>query len=205
MEFVAATNNANKLNELTRMLAKYGHSVVSMASVGIPGLSPEVGKTFMENARAKAKEVYKLCEMPCIADDSGLEVDVLDGAPGVMSARFAGRHGDDEGNNKHLMKLLDRTPYAKRGAHFTCALVVILKDGSLFEAQGQCEGQIGFTQSGENGFGYDSLFYTNNASFADMTDAQKDEISHRAKALKSVMAMLPADLPKDAPKEDTAE
>ena len=192
MEFVAATNNRHKLDELGRMLEKAGHTVVSLADEGVETEPNETGATFAENALIKARAALKATGKPALADDSGLEVEALSGAPGVESARFAGRHGDDEANNKKLMRLLERTPYAKRGARFVSALALVTPDGGELVAEGSVEGSIGLVPSGENGFGYDPLFYVNNRSFADMSDEEKDEVSHRGAAMREFLAKLPA-------------
>lgn len=191
MDMVAATNNPNKLNEFRRFLEKAGHKVLSMADVGLELEIPEDGETFMENALTKAQAVCQATGMPALADDSGLCVDVLDGAPGVHSARFAGVHGDDEANNKHLMFLLERYPYAKRGAKFVSALALALPGGAVLEAEGETRGSIGIVPSGTGGFGYDPLFFVDNHSYADMTDEEKDQVSHRARAMEILLEKLP--------------
>ncbi|MDL2327737.1 RdgB/HAM1 family non-canonical purine NTP pyrophosphatase [Ruminococcaceae bacterium OttesenSCG-928-A11] len=191
MEFVAATNNRHKLDELTRLLTPAGHTVVSMASVGVEVTPNETGETFAENARIKAEAVCRRAGVPALADDSGLRVEALGGDPGVRSARFAGFDASDEENCKKLMHLLERYPYAKRGASFHCALALAMPDGRVLTTEGECAGRIGLVASGSSGFGYDPLFYVGNVSFADMEDAEKDAVSHRAMAVKNLLAELP--------------
>lgn len=191
MEFVAATNNRHKLEELARLLAGSGHSVVSMGSAGVQVNPAENGDTFEANAIIKAKAVAAAAGRPALADDSGLEVDALAGAPGVRSARFAGEEATDEENNKKLLHLLERTPYAKRTARFVSVLALAAPGGQVLLGEGRCEGLVGLAPSGEGGFGYDPLFYVNNRSFADMTGEEKDAVSHRARAVKDFLAKLP--------------
>lgn len=193
MEFLAATNNANKLAELKRILEAEGHTVISLSEAGVKSNPEETGTTFAENAMIKATAASKASGMPTIADDSGLAVDILDGAPGVLSARFAGNHATDNENNKKLLYLLERTPYARRTAQFVCVVALVMPDGSGMQVEGRIEGRIGFAPHGTNGFGYDPLFYTKaDESFADMTNEQKDAVSHRAVALRRLMQELPA-------------
>ncbi len=191
MEFLIATNNPKKLAEMQRLLAAGGHTAIGLAAAGVKSMPAETGATFAENALLKAKAASALSGLPTIGDDSGLEVDILDGAPGVYSARFAGEHASDEANNKRLLYLLERTPFAKRTAHFVCVLALQMPEGQGMEVEGRCDGMIGFTASGENGFGYDPLFYVGGRSFADRSDAEKDEISHRASAVRLLLEELP--------------
>lgn len=191
MEFVAATNNKKKLAELNRLFAGSGHSLVSLAEAGVFGTPEENGVTFADNAYIKARAACKAAGLPAIGDDSGLEVDALSGAPGVLSARFAGNGATDEANNKRLLFLLERTPFAARTAHFVCVLAVVMPNGAEMAVEGRCDGIIGFDESGVNGFGYDPLFYVEGRSLADRSDEEKDEISHRGRAMKELMRQLP--------------
>lgn len=193
MDIVAATNNRGKLEELRRLFEGSGHRILSMADAGVAVNVKEDGETFAQNAALKAKAVCAAAGAMALGDDSGLCVDALDGAPGIHSARFAGVHGDDEANNIRLMRLLERFPYAKRGAHFVCALALAAPDGAMLEAEGTCDGMIGLLPSkGKNGFGYDPLFYYNNVSYADMEDTEKDAVSHRGNAVRALLEQLPA-------------
>ncbi|MDL2254240.1 RdgB/HAM1 family non-canonical purine NTP pyrophosphatase [Ruminococcaceae bacterium OttesenSCG-928-I18] len=191
MEFLIATNNKDKLTEMRRLLQAYGHTAISLEEAGISSMPKETGTTFAENALLKAKAACDASGMASIGDDSGLEVDALGGAPGVQSARFSGIHADNEANKRKLLQLLERTPFAKRTAHFVCVLALQMPSGAGMEVEGRCDGLIGFAESGENGFGYDPLFYVDGVSFADRTDEEKDAISHRAAAVKLLVEELP--------------
>lgn len=190
MEFLIATNNAHKLQEIQRILHKLGHTAVSLAQAGLAINPEENGKTFAENALIKAQAVCKASGKATIADDSGLAVDALGGAPGVYSARFAASH-NDEANNQKLLQMLADVPPQKRTAHFVCALALVLPGGATLQAEGKCEGAIGFKPQGSNGFGYDPLFLVQGRSFAELSSEEKDAISHRARALQNFAGLLP--------------
>ena len=191
MEIVLASNNAHKYEEVARMLTPLGHRVFTQAEAGVYIDPDETGDTFAENARIKALAVQAACPGKAVlADDSGLAVDALGGAPGVHSARYAGAHGRDGDNNQKLLRELRAVPAEQRTARFVCALALLLPDGRLLEVEGSCEGLIGFTESGAGGFGYDPLFYVGGQSFADMSPAGKDALSHRAAALQKLQAVL---------------
>lgn len=191
MKIIIATHNKNKLREMKRILEPMGYEVVTDTDLGIT-LSEveENGKTFLDNARLKAEAGCKESGYPCIADDSGLCVDVLSGEPGVFSARYSGVHGDDEGNNKKLLDKLQGVPEEKRTAHFACAICLSFPDGREITAMGKCEGRIGFEKKGSNGFGYDPLFMVGDRSLAQMTSEEKDAISHRGNALKQLKSHI---------------
>ena len=193
MKIIIATHNKHKLAEMSRILSPMGYEVVTDTDLGIE-LSDveENGETFLDNARIKAESGCKESGLPCIADDSGLCVDALDGAPGVFSARYSGVHGDDEGNNRKLLKELEVVPTEKRTAHFACAICVSFPDGNEVTAEGKCEGYIGYEKKGTNGFGYDPLFMVGDRSLAEMTADEKDAISHRGNALKELQKILPS-------------
>ncbi|MBQ1967657.1 MAG: XTP/dITP diphosphatase [Clostridia bacterium] len=192
MKIIIATHNKHKLQEMSRILSPMGYEVVTDRDLGIELTDAEEnGKTFLDNARIKAESGCKESGLPCIADDSGLCVDALDGAPGVFSARYSGVHGDDDGNNKKLLSELDGVPTEKRTAHFACAICVRFPDGSEVTATGKCEGYIGYEKKGTNGFGYDPLFMVGDRSLAEMTAEEKDAISHRGNALKELQKILP--------------
>lgn len=193
MKIIIATHNKHKLAEMSRILSPMGYEVVTDRDIGIElSDAEENGKTFLENARIKAESGCKESGLPCIADDSGLCVDFLGGAPGVFSARYSGIHGDDEGNNRKLLKELEGVPEEKRTAHFACAICVSFPDGSEITAEGKCEGYIGYEKKGQNGFGYDPLFMVGERSLAEMTAEEKDAISHRGNALKELQKILPS-------------
>ena len=192
MKIIIATHNKHKLAEMSRILSPMGYEVVTDRDLGIELTDAEEnGETFLDNARIKAESGCKESGLPCIADDSGLCVDALDGAPGVYSARYSGVHGDDDGNNKKLLSELSGVPTEKRTAHFACAICVSFPDGSEVTATGKCEGYIGYEKKGTNGFGYDPLFMVGDRSLAQMTAEEKDAISHRGNALKELQKILP--------------
>lgn len=191
MKIIIATHNKHKLQEMSRILSPMGYEVVTDRDLGIELTDAEEnGETFLDNARIKAESGCRESGLPCIADDSGLCVDALDGAPGVFSARYSGVHGDDDGNNKKLLSELDGVPTEKRTAHFACAICVSFPDGSEVTATGKCEGYIGYEKKGTNGFGYDPLFMVGDRSLAQMTAEEKDAISHRGNALKALKEKL---------------
>ena len=191
---IIATNNAHKLEEMQRILAPLGLRAISQNDAGIT-LSEvdETGETFEENAFLKAEAAVKQSGLPAIADDSGLCVDALQGAPGVYSARYAGGHGDSQANIEKLLSELDGVPKEKRSARFVCAICCLFPNGRKIEVRETCEGKIAEKQSGEKGFGYDPVFITEEGCFAEIDGAQKDEISHRGKALRALAGHLSAD------------
>ncbi|MBR2893608.1 MAG: XTP/dITP diphosphatase [Clostridia bacterium] len=193
MKIIIATHNKHKLQEMSRILSPMGYEVVTDRDLGIELTDAEEnGETFLDNARIKAESGCRESGLPCIADDSGLCVDALGGAPGVFSARYSGVHGDDDANNKRLLAELEGVPTEKRTAHFACAICVSFPDGSEITATGKCEGYIGYEKKGENGFGYDPLFMVGDRSLAEMTAGEKDAISHRGNALKELQKILPS-------------
>lgn len=185
MDFILATNNMKKLAEMQRILSPLGINVVTAKMMGITLEDVEEnGETFEDNAKLKAHAACRETGMPAIADDSGLCVDYLNGAPGVYSARFAGEHGNDEKNNDLLLEKLEGVPEEKRTAHYVCAVCCTFPDGREIVVRGECGGVIGFQRDGDQGFGYDPLFLVNGKSFGRYTAGEKDEISHRGKALR---------------------
>ena len=202
----AASNNAGKLKELRRILEQMGHEVRSLRDLGIDLDPEETGTTFAENARIKAEAFCKASGLPTVADDSGLCVDALHGAPGVYSARYAGCHGDDAANNAKLLHEMEAVPVGGRAAQFVSAICFMLPDGRTLEVAGECPGSISFAETGTNGFGYDPLFvpdriglpdgttteHTARRSYAELTDAEKDAISHRGRAMEKLAEQLPA-------------
>ena len=195
MKVIAATRNAHKLTELSRILEPMGYQVVSQEEV-CPGIEVEEdGTTFLENARKKAVEIFRRTGMPTIADDSGLCVDALNGAPGVHSARYADDEGDghdDKANNRKLLRELAGVPMEKRTARFVSAISFAIGEGELVECEGFCQGQIAFESLGDNGFGYDPLFLVEGGSFASIPGEEKDRISHLGNALRKLQALLEA-------------
>lgn len=192
MDFLIATHNNKKRDELQRILSPLGITVLTADEAGVDLTDvEETGTTFEENALLKARSGAKESNMPCIADDSGLCVDALDGAPGVYSARFAGEHGNDPKNNQKLLDLLKDVPQERRTARFVSAVACVFPDGRELTVRGTCEGLIGYAPKGENGFGYDPLFYRGERTFAELSAAEKDAVSHRGNALRSLAAELP--------------
>lgn len=185
MDFILATNNMKKLAEMQRILSPLGINVVTAKMLGKQLEDVEEdGKTFEDNAKLKARTACKEMNMPAIADDSGLCVDYLDGAPGIFSARFAGEHGNDEKNNDLLLEKLDGVPLEKRTAHYVCAICCTFPDGREIVVRGECNGVIGFERDGHEGFGYDPLFLVDGKAFGRYTAEEKDKISHRGNALR---------------------
>ena len=206
MRICAATGNAGKLRELRRILEAQGHEVVSQKELGITIEPDETGTTFEENALIKAETICKASGLPTIADDSGLCVDALEGAPGVYSARYAGHHGDDDANNQKLLGEMRDIPAEKRTGRFVSAVCFMLPNGQELTCLGSCPGHIAAgLQNGDYGFGYDPLFIpdacglangatrpnTENRSYAQLTPDEKDAISHRGRALEELERRLP--------------
>ncbi len=186
MKICAATGNAGKLRELRRILEAQGHEVVSQKELGITIEPDETGTTFAENALIKAETICKASGLPTIADDSGLCVEALNGAPGVYSARYCGRHGDDEANNDKLLEAMKDIPAGQRGAKFVAAVCFILPDGRHLTCVGECPGSadcgVGKTGRRPN---------TEGRSYAQLTPDEKDAISHRGNALAEMEQKLP--------------
>lgn len=190
MKLIIASNNAHKLTEMKAILAPFFDDVQSMREAGIEHETVEDGKTFMENAVKKARELAEISGCCAIADDSGLCVDVLGGAPGVYSARYSGVHGDDKANNRKLLKELEGTN--DRGAHYTCAIALVWPDGRLLTAEDYLYGEIAHDERGSNGFGYDPLFLLPERGLrtAEISPEEKNRISHRGKALRQLVEKL---------------
>ena len=166
MDFILATNNMKKLAEMQRILSPLGINVVTAKMLGVTLEDVEEdGETFEDNAKLKARAACKEMNMPAIADDSGLCVDYLNGAPGIFSARFAGEHGNDEKNNDLLLEKLDGVPLEKRTAHYVCAICCTFPDGREIVVRGECSGVIGFERDGNEGFGYAPLFLVDGKAF----------------------------------------
>ncbi|NHM26352.1 XTP/dITP diphosphatase [Desulfofundulus sp. TPOSR] len=192
MKLVLATRNQGKVRELNQLLSPLGYEVVSLDQYpGVPEII-EDGATFKDNAVKKATAVARYTGQLALADDSGLEVDYLGGAPGVHSARFAGEGHDDRANNEKLLRLLAGVPPEKRTARFRCVVAVATPEGRVFTAEGTCEGVIADKPRGEGGFGYDPLFYVPSCgkTFAELDPAVKNRISHRGRALALMREIL---------------
>jgi len=198
MDLVIATSNQHKLKEFAALLQDYRVTLLSLKDFpGIPEIV-EDGKTFHENALKKATVVARATGKLTIADDSGLEVDALGGRPGVYSARFAGNGGGDAANNARLLEELKDVPPDKRGACFKCVLCIATPQGETAFVEGECRGVIINALRGQHGFGYDPVFLMpeHNRTFAEMPPAQKNSISHRSRALKKLLDILPRYLEK---------
>ena len=181
MKLIIASNNAHKLTEMKAILAPFFDDVQSMREAGIEHETVEDGATFLDNAVKKARELAEISGCCAIADDSGLCVDALGGAPGVYSARFSGVHGDDAANRKKLLEELDGVE--NRAAHFSCAIALVWPDGKTVTAEDALYGWIAHDERGTNGFGYDSLFLLpeRGVRTAEISPAEKNAISHRGK------------------------
>lgn len=186
MDLIVASNNAHKIEEIKNILSPWFQNIVSMGEKNIDVEVVEDGKTFEENALKKAREIQALLpDCFVMADDSGLEVDALNGAPGVYSARFAGEGHDDEANNDKLLDLLKNVPEEKRKARFVCAVAFCGPDVDPFVLRGTCEGSIAYERRGREGFGYDPLFIVegNGKTFGELSEEEKAKLSHRGRAL----------------------
>lgn len=191
-KFIVATKNKGKLKEIEEILSEFPFKVLSMEDVGITKDIEEHGSTFEENAFIKAKEVFDLTGEIVMADDSGLEVDYLNGAPGIYSSRFAGENASDLDRNNKLLSLLEGVPFEKRKARFVCTIALILADGKNYSIRENFEGYIGLKPEGINGFGYDPLFYLPQYKMtaAQLQSSKKHEISHRGKALRKMVGEI---------------
>jgi XTP/dITP diphosphohydrolase len=193
---VLASNNAGKVREINQLLQGTGIRVVPQGDFGVPE-AEETGLTFVENAILKARNAAQHSGLPAIADDSGIEVDALHGAPGIHSARYAGPGSSDEDNLGKLLHALESVPEAERGARFQCVLVYLrhASDPTPLICQGTWEGRILEAPQGENGFGYDPVFYvpTHGCSAAELDPAIKNDLSHRGQALRRLRQQLEGD------------
>ena len=189
MIFVIASNNEKKLAEISRILEPLGIKAKTAAQLGISlDDVEETGKTFKEYAELKAVAACRKTGFPAIADDSGLVVDALDGRPGVFSARYA---ENDQAKINKLVNELNETGSNDRSAHFECCICCCFPEGEKLFVSGRCDGTIGFAPRGNNGFGYDPIFFVEgNKTFAELSDKQKDAMSHRGKALKQLSIVL---------------
>ncbi|GEM_PF-267978 len=190
---IIASQNRHKIEEIRSILWNLGFSAVGRDEAGIPPFEvEETGTTFEENSFLKADAIVKASGMPAIADDSGLMVDALGGAPGVMSARFAGEHGDTDANNEKLLAMMEGLSEENRAAKFVCVITLLFPDGRRIVARGECPGKILTAPRGVNGFGYDPLFVPDgyDVTFAEMDPEEKNKISHRARALATLKEIL---------------
>ncbi|UTA48215.1 XTP/dITP diphosphatase [Simiduia sp. 21SJ11W-1] len=194
-EIVLASNNAGKITELNHLLAECGIRVVPQSAFDIPD-AEETGLSFVENAILKARHAARIANRPALADDSGLCVDALKGAPGIYSARYAGEHGNDAANNAKLLQALEGQPRSARTARFLCVLALVrhADDPVPIICQGEWRGEILTQPAGDNGFGYDPLFWVpeRQCASAQLSKEEKSALSHRGQALKKLLAELSA-------------
>ena len=190
---VLASNNVGKLKEFAQILTTFDYQVIPQSQFEVPEVA-ETGLSFVENALIKARQASQHTRLPAMADDSGIEVDALDGAPGIYSARFAGIGASDEENNRLLLEKLAHTPEIQRTARYHCVIVYIHhpNDPMPLICQGTWEGHIIYEPRGENGFGYDPLFYvpTHHCTSAELPPEIKNQLSHRGQALRALQLAL---------------
>ncbi|MDO4614229.1 MAG: XTP/dITP diphosphatase [Lachnospiraceae bacterium] len=191
-KIIFATGNQDKLREIREILADTGIEVESMKEAGIDVEIIEDGSTFAENAAIKARAVCKASGEIAIADDSGLVVDAMNGEPGIYSARWMGEETSYRVKNAEILKRLEGVPDEKRSARFVCAMVCVFPDGREIVCEDTFEGRIGYREAGENGFGYDPIFFVpeKNRYSAELPREEKNAISHRGKALRRMRAEL---------------
>ena len=191
-QIVLATGNKGKIREFSEAFSHLSIDCIPVKEVVTIEEPEETGTTFMENALLKAHYYAKATNRPCLADDSGITVDALNGAPGVYSARYAGHHGDDQANNEKLIRELQGK--SDRTGHYVCALALVYPDGREVTAEGYCDGLVQDEPKGDNGFGYDPLFFVpkKDKTFAQMTTDEKNEISHRGNVVRELLKVLPA-------------
>lgn len=191
-KIVFATTNEGKVKEIKEILAGFPIEVVSMKEMNITADIEENGVTFEENSLIKARKVSKLTGLPAMADDSGLEVDYLNGEPGIYSARYLGRDTDYNYKNNYIIEKLKNVKDEERSAKFVCVISLVLPDGREFVKKGVMEGRIGYEIKGENGFGYDPIFYLPEygKTSAEISNEEKNKISHRGKALRAMKELI---------------
>lgn len=184
MRLLVATNNPGKVREYQDLLVGLNLELVGLADAGTDTEVDETGRTFEENARLKAEAYGRASGLLTLADDSGLEVEALGGAPGVFSARYAGKGATDADRYRKLLVALDGVPWEKRGARFRCVIALAWPDGHIETFDGQCDGVIAFEPKGTNGFGFDPVFYMpeHGCTIAELPDEVKNRVSHRARA-----------------------
>ncbi len=190
MKIIMATDNEHKLREIREMMSGLGVIILSKSEAGADIAINETGTTFEENAYIKARAIYERTNTPCIADDSGLEVDHLEGKPGIFSARYAPENECCE----KLLSELEGVPENERKARFVSSICYVNGKGNSFTVRGAVEGFIGYEKRGNNGFGYDPVFMYNDKSFAELSSDEKNSISHRFKALEQIYRIIENDI-----------
>lgn len=196
-KLVFATGNEGKMREIREILKDLDVDIFSLKEAGVPADAEENGRTFEENALIKARAAAAHTDAVVLADDSGLEIDYLNGEPGVYSARYLGEDTSYRIKNQNLIDRLAGVPEAKRTARFVCVIAAVLPDGRELTSRGTIEGVIGTEERGEGGFGYDPIFFLPEygCSTAELTMEQKNEISHRGRALQAMKEKLQRELP----------
>lgn len=191
-EIIFATGNTGKAREVAMMFADMDVCVKTLKEADIHADIIEDGRTFMENARIKAETIAKYTDKIVLADDSGLVIDYLNGEPGIYSARYMGEDTSYDIKNANILKRMENAPEKERSARFVCAMAAVMPNGEVIETEGIMEGMIGYKIAGENGFGYDPIFYLPEfqASSAEITPEQKNAVSHRGKALRMMQEEL---------------
>ena len=192
MKIIFATGNENKLREIRQITENMGIEIVSMKDAGYYTEVEETGTTFEENAYLKASAIAKKCNLPTLADDSGLEIDYLNKEPGIYSSRFMGEDTPYSVKNAELLRRMEGVPDEKRTARFVCAICLVRPDGSSETVRAAMEGRVAFKIAGENGFGYDPIFFLpeRGCTSAELSPEEKNAISHRGKALRMMRDIL---------------
>ena len=192
IELVIASKNQGKIAEFEKAFSQLPVKVLSLKDFGAIPEAVEDGATFAENARKKAQHYLQYTKKPCLADDSGLEVDALGGAPGVFSARYAGAGADDAANNAKLLLQMADVESERRAGRFCCALALAFPDGRILETDGTVDGRLLMAEKGDGGFGYDPLFFLQELAktFAELKKKKKNAISHRGKAIAAMVSKL---------------
>lgn len=192
MEIVVATKNKGKIKEIREVLKGIDAEILSLDEIGLEIEIEEDGRTYSENAVKKAAEVAKRSGRISLADDSGLEIDALNGKPGINSSRFAGINADDRERNLKILEMMKDAPHGKRGARFRCVIAIAEPNGKSYTCEGVCEGEIAESIRGDKGFGYDPIFIIPEygKTFGELGPEVKDKISHRAKALEKAKELI---------------
>ena len=192
MKIIFATGNENKLREIRQITENMGIEIVSMKDAGYYTEVEETGTTFEENAYLKASAIAKKCNLPTLADDSGLEIDYLNKEPGIYSSRFMGEDTPHSVKNAELLRRMEGVPDEKRTARFVCAICLVRPDGSSETVKATMEGRVAYKSAGKNGFGYDPIFFLpeRGCTSAELSPEEKNEISHRGKALRMMRDIL---------------
>ena len=186
-QIILASNNKNKLQEIKNKLKKFDIDVISQKEAGVNIEVEETGKTFKENSYLKAKAIYDIIKKPVIADDSGLEIDCLNGEPGVYSARYAGKDATDDDKINKVLEKMKNVKDPDRTARFVCTICYIDENGKEKYFESSSEGKKDTKKHGNNGFGYDPIFIYGDKSFAEMTQEEKNKVSHRGKAIQKLV------------------